>query len=152
MSFEILIDRLRNGVTQKIDGAFEPEFLGVEENELQFPKKIQVCGETYLAEDHLVLRLKASTHAKMPCSVCNRMIEIELKIENFYHTEPLEEIRSGVFNYNEALREALLIELPQYVECNQGKCPERASLAPYLHSKKTKDEKTHFPFADMDIN
>lgn len=151
MSFEILIDRLRNGVTQKIDGAFEPDFLGIQEDELQFPKKIQVSGETYLAEDHLVLRLKASTSAKMPCNVCNRMIEIELKIENFYHTEPLEEIRSGVFNYNEALREALLIELPQYVECNGGKCKERASIAPYMRAKP-KDEKTHFPFADMDIN
>lgn len=151
MSFEILIDRLRNGVTQKIECAFEPEFLGIAEDELQFPKKVQVAGETYIAEDHLVLHLKASTVAKMPCSICNRMIEIDLRIENFYHTQPLAEIPSGVFSYSEALREALLIEIPQYVECNGGKCSERPSLAPYLRSSKTKEEKTHFPFADMDL-
>ncbi len=149
MSFEILIDRLRNGVLQKIEENFEPEFLGIEEPELQFPKKVQVSGEAYIAEDHLIVRLHASTAAKMPCTVCNRMIEIELKMDNFYHTQPLEEIRSGVFNYSEALREELLIKLPQYVECNQGKCPEREGLTPYLRSSKRK-EQTHFPFADMD--
>jgi uncharacterized metal-binding protein YceD (DUF177 family) len=151
MSFEILIDRLRNGGTEKIDAAFEPTFLGIEEKELLFPQKVKVSGQTYIAEDHLILQLKTATQAKMPCKVCNRMIEIDLELDNFYHTQPLDEIPSGVFDYTEALREAILIELPPYVECNRGNCPERQTLAPYLNAKK-QENKTYFPFADIDLN
>ena len=76
------------------------------------------------------------------------MIETELKLDSFYHTEALKEIKGAVFDYSKALREALLLELPKFVECNQGKCSERETLAPYLRSRKTKD--THFPFAGLE--
>lgn len=148
--FIILIDRLKGGQSQKIEGAFNPEFLGADEPDLRFTSKVTVKGEAYLTDGHLIVHLKASTKVAMPCAVCNQMIETELKVENFYHTEPVEEIRGAKFDYSEALREALLIELPRTVECNQGKCPERASMASYLRSEKRADKTTYFPFADMD--
>jgi hypothetical protein len=78
------------------------------------------------------------------------MIEKELNVDNFYHTEPTEEIRSAVFDYSDALREALLIELPRTVECNGGKCPERAIITPFMRAEARTDQTTHFPFADLD--
>jgi uncharacterized metal-binding protein YceD (DUF177 family) len=148
--FIILIDRLKGGHSQKIEGSFSPAFLGLEEPDLRFTSQVMVKGEAYLTDAHLIIHLKASTKATMPCSVCNQMIETDLKVENFYHTEPVEEIRGAKFDYSEALREALLIELPRTVECNQGKCPERASMAAYLRSEKRADKTTYFPFADID--
>jgi uncharacterized metal-binding protein YceD (DUF177 family) len=147
--FVILIDRLKGGHTQKIEGSFDPAFLAVEEPALRFTNKVMVKGEAYLTDAHLIIHLKASTQATMPCAICNRMIETDLKVDNFYHTEPIEEIRSAHFNFSEALREAILIELPRTVECNQGKCPERDVMAPYLRSEKRSDKTTYFPFADM---
>ena len=148
--FVILIDRLKGGHSQKIEGAFSPSFLGTDEPDLRFTNKVIVKGEAYLTDAHLIIHLKASTKVAMPCSVCNQMIETDLKVENFYHTEPVEEIRGAKFEFSEALREALLIELPKTVECNQGKCPERDAMTPYLRSEKRSDKTTHFPFADME--
>lgn len=133
--FEVYVDRLKGGAVQKILGPFDPSFLEVEEAELQFPFSVEVEGEAYVSEDHLVLHLNASVRAKMPCSVCNQMIETELKAENYYHTELLSEIEGAVFSLKETLREALLIELPHYVECKNGNCPERATLTPFLRTK-----------------
>ena len=147
--FKILIDRLKGGHTQKIEEALNPEFLGPDENDLKFSSKVHVRGEAYTTDTHLIINLKGGTKVQMPCAVCNQWIDVELKIDNFYHAEPMEEIRSAIFDYSEALREALLIELPRTVECNQGKCPDREIIKPFLRSQ-TRDEKAHFPFADMD--
>ena len=150
LAFKILIDRLKGGHTLKIEEALDPSFLGPEEPELLFKTKVTVKGETYLTDDHLIIHLKAHTKVLIPCAICNQMTEKDLDIDYFYYTEPIEEIRGAVFDYSEALREALLIELPRTVECNGGKCPERAIIAPFLRAEARTDKTTHLPFADLD--
>lgn len=146
--FVILIDRLKGQANHKIDLKVEPAFLGPEEDELKFSHPVTVKGEAYMTDAHLILHLNAATVIQMPCSVCNEMIDVDLKIDNFYHTEPVEDIKGAIFDFREALREALLIELPRTVECNGGKCSERESIKPFM--KPEDKERTHFPFADMD--
>lgn len=146
-AFKILIDRLKGGQTQKIDLREDPRFLGPDEPELKFKSEVTAKGETYLTDEHLIVRLKAATMVLMPCAICNEMIEVKLKVDNFYHTEPIEEIKGAIFDFSEALREALLIELPRTVECNGGKCSGRDFMTPFMKSMK---DRTHFPFADMD--
>lgn len=145
-AFKILIDRLKGGHTHKIEEGLDPAFLGPDEPELHFKTKVIVKGEAYLTDSHLIIHLAAATKVRMPCAICNEMIETELKVDHFYHTEPIEEIPSAIFDYSEALREALLIELPRTVECNKGKCPQRPAVAPFLRAEKN----THLPFANMD--
>ena len=147
--FKIYIDRLKGGHVQRIQESFNPEFLEVDEEELQFDEPVTVQGEAYLTDDHLVIHLVAAALAEMPCSVCNKMIKTPLTVGNFYHAEPLAEIRDAIYDFSWALREALLIELPKTVECNKGRCPSREVLAPYLRGEKR--EETYFPFADFDI-
>jgi len=147
-SFEILIDRLKDGQTLKINEAFHPSFLEIEEKELSFDHPVAVKGEAYLTDRELILHLDAATKAQMPCSICNEKTFIKLEIKNFYHAQPIEEIPSAIYNFREILREALLIEVPPFVECNEGKCPVRATLAPYLRAEKRKEE-TYLPFSDL---
>ncbi len=148
--FKIFIDRLKGGQTEKIDEVADPKFLDVDEKELSFPSKIEVKGEAYLTDDFLMIRLKVKAVALMPCAICNEMIKRELKVDNFIHAEPIEDIPSAVFDFGELLREALLLDLPQYIECNNGNCPERASITPFLRSQARAENKTtYFPFADM---
>lgn len=146
-AFKILIDRLKGGQVQKIDLHADPEFLGPDEPELKFQTEVEAKGEAYLTDEFLIVHLKASTAVLMPCSVCNEMIKIPLKVDNLTHTEPIEEIRGAIFDFSEALREALLIELPRTVECNGGKCKGRDLMTPFLKSQK---ERTHLPFKDLD--
>src|SRR3989338_2988581 len=140
-SFQVWIDRLKGGQTQKINENFDPTFLGIQEEELRFERPVAVKGEAYLSDEELILHLNASTLALMPCAICNRMIETKVMVENFYHAEPIANIPSGLFDFTEALREALLIELPKYIECGT-KCPERPSIAPYIRSEKRQERTT----------
>lgn len=149
-AFKILIDRLKGGHTQKIEETLDPGFLGPNEPELRFAEKVGVRGEAYLTDDHLILHLKAATKAVMPCAVCNEWVEVHLKVDNIYHTEPIQEIPTAIFDYSETLRESLLIELPKTVECNRGNCSQRAALKPFLRSETRADTTTHFPFADLE--
>jgi uncharacterized metal-binding protein YceD (DUF177 family) len=148
--FKIWIDRLKEGDTQPLKATVSPAFLEIAESELQFPLPVEISGEAYLADIHLVIHLNASTKALMPCIVCNQMIETELKITDFYHTEPLSDIPGAIFDFGPILREALLIELPKYVECNQGHCPHRKGIDPFLKQTKTQGPDVHFPFADLE--
>ena len=151
-AFKIYIDRLKGGLVQRIEGAFDTGFLEIAEEELRFPHPVTVKGEAYLTEEHLVVHLSASTMAEMPCSVCNEMIKTPLTVGHFYHTEPLSDIRGALYDFGQALREALLIELPLTVECNKGRCPSRESIAPYLRLEKQAEQTTSFPFADLENN
>lgn len=144
-TFKILIDRLKGSHTHKIEEKVDPGFLGPEEPELRFKAPVSVKGEAYLTDDHLIIHLRAATKISMPCAVCNEWIDVDLKVDDFYHTEPVEEIRSAIYDYSEVLREALLIELPRTVECSSGKCPDRTLMEPYLRPH----DRTNFPFADI---
>ena len=148
--FQIWVDRLKAGQTQKINESFDPSFLDIQEEELQTRSPVIVVGEAYLSENELILRLKASTQVMMPCAICNQMIPVQLSVIDFYHTEPLDQIPSAIFDYQAPLREALLIELPKYVECNKGKCPDRKTLNSYMRSGEKAEENTHFPFSNLD--
>jgi hypothetical protein len=150
-SFQIFIDRLKGGEVLKIKESLDPSFLGVDEPDLRFAFPVAVRGKAYLTDSDLILQLDVQTDFLIPCTVCNEMIQSKLKVDNFYHAVPVEEIRGAVFDYTEALREALLIDVPKYMECNNGKCAERATLAPYMKKTAVSEEKkSHFPFADLD--
>lgn len=146
----IAIDHLRDGKREKIEGSFSPDFLKTNEQELDFSAPVQVDGEAYLTDEDLVLHLSAKTSVKMPCVICNEMTEVELKLSHFYHTVSLKEFREPFFDWKEPLREELFIELPQYVECNRGKCPQRPQIASYLKGSEKEKEKSHFPFAGLE--
>lgn len=144
---KIFIDRLKTQGTEKIFETLGSEILGPEEEELKFPSPVQVKGEAYVADDHLIVHLEATTFALLPCSVCGQKVRIALGIDAFYHAEPLENIGSALFDYGPLLREALLLELPFKVECKEGNCPERAGILPYM---KRDESSENFPFADLD--
>jgi len=146
-AFILYVDRLKGGTVQKIGLHLSPDFFDVHEPDLLFQDPVEVRGEAYLAEEELVIHLNASTLARMPCSICNQMLPFSLVIQNFYHAVPLSEVKTGLFDLRQPLREALLIELPKTVECPGG-CKERDSIAPYL-KKKPEAPETYFPFSDL---
>lgn len=146
--FPIWIGRLKGGNTQKIAETFDPAFLDIREKELRFESPVIVQGEAYVSEDQLILHLKASTNAIMPCAICNQMIQTEVKVENFYYAQPIEEVPSAIFDFGDLLREALLLELPRRIECG-GNCPERTAIAPYMRPKQREEKATYFPFKDL---
>jgi uncharacterized metal-binding protein YceD (DUF177 family) len=154
-AFKIYVDQLRDGHIETIHEILSPDFMEVKEEDLLFQDEINVDGEAYLAEDEVVLHLEIFTKATIPCSICNERVKIDVSIPDFYHAEPLQNIKTGIFNYKEILRESILLETPSFAECHDGKCPKRNEFKKYLKESGREDGKSdeegYQPFADLKL-
>jgi uncharacterized metal-binding protein YceD (DUF177 family) len=148
MALTIFTEQLRNGKREQIDHVLPPDFFGITEADLTFHSPIYVKGEVYATDEDLILQLSAHTEVKMPCSICNEMTLVTLKTEELYHTVLLDELESTTFDFTDILREEIVILIPQYVECQEGQCPERKTLSKFMKSKAISPQ-NHFPFADL---
>jgi uncharacterized metal-binding protein YceD (DUF177 family) len=134
--FKIYVHRLKDGHIETISERLAPEFLGIDERELAFKAPILLKGEASVTNGALVLRLSIETEVTMPCAVCNQEVQVNISISRLCHTEQIDQIRGAVFDYEDIVREAIVLEVPFTAECNRGDCPERASLAKYIRSNK----------------
>lgn len=151
-TLKIYIDRLKRGQTLKIDERLSPDFLDIDEEDLLFEDSVHLKGETYLANEHLIVHLNVETQACLPCSICNDLVHIPIVIKNIYLSQPLAEIKGAIFDMTNEIRESILLQIPLFTECHNGKCPERENLKQFLKPtpKESKNDIVHFPFADLD--
>jgi uncharacterized metal-binding protein YceD (DUF177 family) len=147
-NFKIYIDRLRGGQAETIDFSSAPEFLGIKERELVFNQPVTVKGEAYLIHNEVVLKVSLRTVAEIPCLICNKPTSYPVVINNFYLTMPTSDLKEPIWDYSEEVREAILLEVPFVVECNEGNCPERKEIAPYLAPPHSEEEGWQ-PFKDL---
>ena len=154
MELKIFVDRLKEGSIEKLEGEVPPDFLEVGDQDLKCTSPVKLKGQAYIATDHLLIQLHIETKISMPCSICNEPTEIKINIPDFTQVEPLSEIPSSVFDYTDLVREDILLSLPQFTECHDGKCPERDLIKNYLKKeekakKPASEEAVHFPFSDL---
>jgi uncharacterized metal-binding protein YceD (DUF177 family) len=143
----IFIDRLREQGKQDITCILGPDFVGVSEAQLEFVDPVAVSGEAYLADDYMVLHGRASTQARVPCNICNEWVTIPVEADEIYQAEPLSEAVKGVIDFGPTVRDALLLEVPQFVECGEGHCPQREVIDHLLH--KESDQSASNPFQNL---
>lgn len=152
-AFKIYVEQLRDGHIEKLNESYEPAFLGIEEKDVSFMDPVLVKGEAYLAEDELILQLNIETQVILPCVVCNDRVKVPLAIHNAIQAVPLSEVKGGVLNIKELLREVILLDTPVFAEC-EGKCPHRNEISQYLKESEGKQQKNedegYTPFADFD--
>jgi uncharacterized metal-binding protein YceD (DUF177 family) len=151
--FKIYIEQLRKGHEEEIHEELDPSFLGIHEPDLAFDKPVELEGVAYLAEHELVLHWDIRAEAIIPCSICNEPVKVPLHIQNFYYSEPIRDIKTGVYNFKDLLRETILLEVPAFTECHAGHCPKRQEYQTYLKeesSDHSSDEEGYQPFADLD--
>lgn len=132
--FKIYIDRLSNGRIETLSKSLSPKFLEVSDGNLEFPEMVSIEGVAYLAEDHLVLAIDLATEYKTHCKICNEWISLPFIAKGVYITEELEKIPSRVFDFESAIRDTILIEIPLYGECN-GNCSMREDLKKFFVSE-----------------
>lgn len=148
----IYIDRLKTGQTEKISESLSSDFLEIDEQDLAFDKIFKIEAEVYLANDHVIIQFTLNISAFIPCSICNKMTENFLKLDNTCFSIALSEIKGAVFDFTDEIRSTILNLVPSFSECNQGNCPDRSIIKKYLKppvkdgSSKIKD--VYFPFAE----
>ncbi|MBX9923403.1 MAG: DUF177 domain-containing protein [Rhabdochlamydiaceae bacterium] len=148
MELIVYVDRLKEGKKELFSGEISTDFL---EDKNLFENTLSLAGEAYVSGDHLILRLRAKTTAKLPCSICNESVSVPVEID-ISHVEPLEDIRS-TFHFAALLREDIFLQLPKFTEC-QEKCPEREQIKGFLKAPSAKVSSedsagTQFPFAGL---
>src|SRR5690242_16492686 len=152
-AFKIYVSRLRDGQTVSHDETLPPDFLEVVEDSLSFQESIRITGSTYLADDHLITHLDIKAYAHIPCSICNEDVRVPILIDNLDLSKPVVEIEGAIYSLLDDIRESILLQVPQFTECNQGQCPQRPLLQPFLEKKiQEKDEHSdtvHFPFSGL---
>ena len=152
-AFKIYVDQLKDGHSEQISEELDPKFIEVKEEDLAFIDPVHVNGEAYLAEDELVLHLDVDTLATIPCAICNTLVKVPVELKNFYHTVEEAELKSGIYNFKEMLRENVLLSVPLFAECNEGKCPEREVLKKFFRDEDSPDSKSgddgYHPFAHL---
>lgn len=141
---KVYIDRLKNEEVEQIEEKIEPDFLELAEEEFSFASPIVVNGQAYLTKDHLIVDLNIKAAAYLPCSMCNEKVEYSVEIDHFTHTMELSEIKGSIYDFSLEIRHALLLKIPQFIECNEGRCPQRKELSIYLK----KSSETH-PFSSL---
>ena len=149
--FKVFVEQLRSGNVEQLLEELDPSFLDVREKELAFNDPVLLKGEAYLAEDDLILHFGISTFAELPCSICNETVKVPINVQNVYHHEPLSEIKGGVFNMLNVLREAVLLEIPSFAECNNGNCVKRKDLEKYIRKPTANqgEEPGYRPFENL---
>lgn len=147
-SFKIALDLLRDGQDYLIKETFPSDFLDVHEEELLFQEKVQVQGKASLVENHILLELKVNCSARVPCSICNQWTTLALCLPQLHITEEIQNQNARFFDYKEALREAILLEVPQFAEC-QGSCPERKNMESYCKRSEENKVPEYFPFEQL---
>lgn len=151
----VLIEHLREGKSTPIDESFAPTTLELNDEELSFIDPVSIKGSGYLAEDLLVIQIDITGACYLPCAVCNKPVKIPLVLKNTYITKPLSECSSGKAYFMQDLREAILLEVPSFTECNEGKCPERTHMKEYLKQPAPKtprqeESDLYYPFDDLE--
>lgn len=149
-SFKIYVDQLRNGETKQVDEQCAADFLDVSEENLSYIDPVTIEGEAYLATDTLVLHFTLTAYARIPCSICNCPVSVEVKVDDFYHAEPVEDIKTGIYNFKEVIREAIILDTPLFAECNEGNCSSRKEIKKYLKQEEdSSSEDRYHPFANL---
>lgn len=150
--FKIYIEQLRDGHEEKIDETLDPDFLDIEDPDLAFKGPVEIEGKAYLAENELVIHWDIKTEALIPCSICNEYVQVPIQIDNFYYSEPISEIKTGIYNFKSLLRETILLEAPPFAECNEGNCPKRKEYYKYFKEpiNPPSDQEGYHPFNDLD--
>ncbi len=81
-NLKIYIDRLNGAPPSKIEAVLPPDFLEIDDEELLFKDPVNVKGEAYLADEHLIINLSIETTAYLPCSICNDPVHTPIQIKN----------------------------------------------------------------------
>ncbi len=147
---KIYADRLKSGAEENIKEEVDSSLLDINEPNLRFAPTIKITGKAYLANDHLIIQLQIQSEVTVPCAICNDDVTVPLSIKDFIHTHSLSSIPSHVIDYTNEVREAILLNTPDFTECHKGKCPERAKLKKFIKTEEETAPPVQFPFSDLD--
>ncbi len=130
--------RLRiDGSSQSDDVLFEerlsPTFLDLRpDDELSAASDIVMSGRAYRASEWVMIEGQVTVSMRLPCAVCNEMCEFTIDLMPWKQSIPASSVKDGMVDISEALREAILIEVPFFKKCGGQTCHNANEISQYL--------------------
>lgn len=147
---KIYIDRLKEDKTEIFKEEISADLFGLMENDLQFKDPVFLEAKVYLSSEYLIVEVSAKTIARITCSICNNFVNHSVEVINDTHTILLEDIKGKIYYFKDLVRESLLLELPSFIECQTGNCPDRKSFNYFLKGNDQPESTDYFPFSNLD--
>ena len=152
--FRIYIDRLKGGESQTISETLDPAFLDMQpKEEIRALKPVVIEGSAYLVDEYLVLSLDIKAELEIYCSVCNEPFAFVVHLSHFLHEEQLSEIKKGVFDFSQVLRDTIFLEIPFYPQCGGKTCANRKKIEQFLKKDSQdlckQEQEEYHPFKDL---
>ncbi|NGX30261.1 MAG: hypothetical protein KR126chlam4_00813 [Candidatus Anoxychlamydiales bacterium] len=143
-NLHIFIDRLKNDKEEKILDTLLAKDLDIErEKELIFRTPIELEAKVYRVNEELIINVNLKFGVSIPCKICNKLIEKDIKVKNLYITEEIENIKT-FYDLKDEIKNLCFLQIPSYVECLDS-CPSRENIKNYFKEQK----KENFPFSDL---
>jgi uncharacterized metal-binding protein YceD (DUF177 family) len=121
--------------------SLSPDFLDVPQgDELQAISNVEIVGRAYRVSEWIVVEADVKTSMGLPCSTCNEQTTFPIVLTSWKQNFPEEQARDGTLDITEALREAILLEVPLFVKCGGNECKNIDVIRQYLTSKDSTSE------------
>jgi uncharacterized metal-binding protein YceD (DUF177 family) len=147
----IYVDRLQGGKSDHFEESLPPDSLQLSDDILTFKDPILVKGLAYLSEDFLIIQFSVDTQVWVACSLCNEELKRSIHLRDVIEEIPIDDIQGAVFDCAAVIRQAILLEIPFFVQCGGEVCKNRKSIEKYLRMTdlpKAEDD-TQQPFKDL---
>ena len=147
----IRVDGSADGEGTLFDERLDPAFLDLPEgDELTSSSEVHVHGTAYQTGEWVVIEGSVETTMSLPCAMCNERTVFSVGPFVWKIDIPATDVKNGMVDLTEALREAVLIEVPYLVKCGGEVCRNDSAVRQYLASDKTdEDEELHQPFRSL---
>ncbi|MCH9611929.1 MAG: hypothetical protein S4CHLAM102_04060 [Chlamydiia bacterium] len=132
-NLKIILSNLAGDKQELFDEVVTADELRLDGPELGFEDPaVRVKGQAYITSDMLIIQYTLSIWPLFVCKICNERFPSPMEIDKTTHAEELSNIRDGIFDLSEPVREHILLELPRFSECNDGNCPDRVEVNKYI--------------------
>ncbi len=145
-NINIFIDRLVNEGQFSQKGELPAALLELTSSDGQ-AQNIDYLVNAYITDDHLIINFDVKAKLQLPCKICNELTTFSLECLKQTHLVPLNEIKKGLFEAADLIRQTVLLNIPPYCEC-EGNCPERAFVNKFL-KKEAAEPETYHPFQGL---
>ena len=148
---KIHLERLQEGKKEQFEESISPDVLQLSDDILTFTEPVSISGCAYASEDFLILQFNVHASVTLACSLCNEMMKLPINLHDVIEEISLDEIEGSVYDLAPLIREAILLEIPFYVQCGGDMCKNRKSVEKYLRQSDAvhPEQDTQQPFKDL---
>lgn len=107
------------------------------DDELSPQSDILVFGKAYCASEWIMVQALVTTLVCLPCSICDERCLLPIQLKQWEQSIPISSVKNGVIDLSESLREDLLLEVPNFIQCGGDTCKHADELRSYFRAEGT---------------